>query len=249
MERGWHLLDQFIQFIEGEIASSLFGLLWKGVLMATPLSVLIQRLRGKLRDYRETGIVFACLFGFIFIGLTTFSGRSASPDFSGEVKHAITGQRGNDAVQMLIMSITNRGNMQSAVVHWSVEAEVGGNIYRGYFPEMPPSIKTDLPYVGDRSPESMTFFKEDDILAVGTHPIQTGAILSGNLFVGYRDIDSSVLKNGAVITVRFQDVLGNKHSASIKTSAQNAVIGNTKGLRTEMSCRGPLSAQPLPQNK
>ena len=220
------------------------------VIVAAAGTALAQRISTKLKTYKELGPVFLLGFVAIFVVLFALGGKSQQPNFIGGIPTVTAGNlnNGHDTVLILSMSVINTGNAQSIVKNWNVQAALNGATYNGVFSEMPPAFTFNIGQ--DRGPDfptSITYKSEDDLLAKGTSPIPPGGMLAGTLFVVFKNVDASIFKAGADITVTYEDFYSRKYAATKKMTAEFGPVAVIPGLHTVMACPLP-KGQPLPFN-
>lgn len=216
--------------------------------MTAPISLLVQRIRGKLKDWRDTSIVFVSIFVFIAIGLAVVTAPPRRPHLAGSIDGVLTVPSGNgrDITQFITINIENKGDAQSAAKKWSAEAVIGGTTVIGEVNLIPESLPINLFEPGPNDPEQIVFHKADDVVRKSMETIQSGAITVGVLYVKFKNLDAATFRNGGITTVRYEDVFSRKYSAQITMTARNHTINRSPGLTTDLVCRQNRSQPALP---
>lgn len=204
--------------------------------MTAPFAFILQKIRGKLRDWKDSAIISLCIFLFILFAAMFLSPQPKKPNFVGSLydAHVFPSADNKDTLQAITVNIANNGEIQSAVRNFSAVAEVRNTKIKGEITYLPDAL-TFVSSIDGRA-EQLKLNKLDDILE-NTKPIESGAVAVGILYVRFKNLDYLSFRNGGVTTVNFEDVFGGKYSAKIETSAENKTYSRAPGLRSELVCK------------
>jgi hypothetical protein len=204
-------------------------------------TVVVKYAFKKLSEWKEIIVFSSSVFVALFITFVLLGNRPQQPQLTGAIQSVITGaiNDNKDSVMVISMNVMNIGSMQSIVKNWSISASVNGSSFQGSFPMMPKTFSFTNANSTAGNPSSITFHNEDSLLDKGINAIQQGSMLPGILFVVFTNVDASVFKFGADITVNYEDAFSKKYSASIKTSPQVGNIGMMPGLHSDLVCKLP----------
>jgi hypothetical protein len=210
-------------------------------------TVILKFVFDKLKSFKEIAIFAGSFFVAAAMFFYVLGSTTPQPRLVGAMQSSITAAAASptDTVAIIALSVINTGSMQTIIKNWQVEASINGTKYIAAFPQMPDKFEVNLPNLGEDSPLSITYHKEDDLLVKSASPLQPGALVTGTLFVVFQHVDPVVFKDGADITATFQDVLSKQYAATIKTTARFDKIGAVPGMHSELVCRVPPNRVPL----
>lgn len=205
--------------------------------MTAPLAFIVQKIRGKLRDWKDFAMISLGIFMFILFSAMFLSPQPKRPNFVGSLydAHIFASVDNKDTLQAITVNIANTGEIQSSVKNFSAVAEIRSTKIKGEITYLPDKITFVNSTAGGT--EEITINKADDILTQSIKPIQSGALAVGILYVRFRNLDYISFRNGGTTTVHFEDVFGGKYSAKIETSAENHKYSRAPGLSTGLVCK------------
>jgi hypothetical protein len=140
------------------------------------------------------GIVFAS----ILVAFYVLAPRALEPNFVGGVNSIVAGPINGerDTIAIVTISVINSGATQSIIKRWSVEAVVDGQSYNGSFLiPAPKEFRFDNPKSSTDAPIGIIYKGEDDIIQKAMTPIQQGGMVTGLLFVVFKDVPPAQLRS------------------------------------------------------
>lgn len=221
------------------------------VIMIASSNILISRVWGRIKNLKEIAIFWACAFLLLVSAVTVLGSKPQEPNLIGGISAGLSGgtQGSHDTVAVLSMSIINTGSMQTIVKQWGVTAELNGTTYQGSIVTQPHDLTFDTSGHGEKNPTSVIHRAQDNILEKSLTPIQSGALVAGDLFVVFSDAAPEIFRLGAVVTVTYEDVFSKHYAVASKMGGKIAISLPQPGLHTEMVCPAPPGMiPPLPQS-
>lgn len=199
-------------------------MLW-AVIVSLGLSGICVKAFGVLENSRRRiwfiGLSMACLL-ILFSMVRAVT--SPSPDLHADITFNAWGgtdrdNKINKPIGILVIRVTNRGNMASIASDWRMKAIVDNNYYDAQLIELPAILSMDI-----AGGHSLSFFGPDSIMDRATTPIVSGGMTTGVLLATFPSVRNDVFRDHSPeFVVTFKDVLGREYKVSHKAHSGDQI--------------------------